>query len=279
MLTISEVAAKFNISNQQVHELVNYGYLSVARVNRSENKSITYLFSEDDVLQLDVPSVLAEIRDAPRQNLKQQAHLQKEFTKAKGVMNYFDNLLDTASAIPEGELLIICYYLLHLNHYAKTYEEHRDYLYKLKNQTLQKMFQLYPDYIKTQYLDGPDRVKVWLCEDCKENARNSGISYNSYVKKDLACLKCTVQLLEPKYYSLIEFFIQMANYRFIFHLPHQIAARWVKNIGEMKQGVRKIGKYDDRMYLYGRAVMPIEEKLFPMPVIIEKINTFLSEPN
>lgn len=251
--------------------------MSVARVERSVNKSITYLFSEKDLIGLDIPSLLAEIQNTPHQKIRKQAFLQKEFTKAHGLMNYFDNLLDAALTLADGDLLLICYYLLHLNHYAKTYDEHSDYLYKLKNSTLRKIYTCYPDYVKTRYLDGPDRIKVWLCDDCKENARNAGISYNNYVKRELVCPKCTIQLLEPRYYSLMEFIIRLANYRFIFHLPHQIARKWMTDISEMEQGIRKAGKYDDRMYLYGRAVMPVEEKLFPLPVIIEKIKSFLEE--
>ena len=58
MLTISEVALKYNLSNRQVHEMVRYGYLNVANIQRHSGRGSTYLFSENEVNNLDIHSIL-----------------------------------------------------------------------------------------------------------------------------------------------------------------------------------------------------------------------------
>lgn len=277
MLTISQVAQRYSISNRQVYDLMNHGYLNVASISRHGNKGISYLFSENELNQLDIPSLLAEIKDKKKTFSGNSPVRISDFRKVSRVINYYDNFMDNVIDYPESNLLKACFYLFHANHYAKTYSEHSNRLYSLKNQVIQKMYRENSPIIKASYLLGPDRRKIWLCEDCKDAARTAGISYNTYIRKEYYCPKCTVQSIIKEYYSLVEFNIQVTDYRFTFHLPRSSARQWMENMENLPHGTRKIGHYDDKMFLYGRSVSRIEEKIFPLPVVEEKLYQYLKQ--
>jgi len=131
-------------------------------------------------------------------------------------------------------------------------------------------------FIEASYLLGPDRNKIWLCEDCKNAARSAGMSYTTYIKEENYCPKCSIKSIEKEYYSLLEFKVDALDYRFTFHLPLSSALRWMNNIDDLPQGIRKIGKYSDKMYLYGRSINKIEEKIFPLPMIKEQLNEYIN---
>lgn len=275
MLTISQVAARYRISNRQVYDLINHGYLNVASVSRHGQKGISYLFSEHELNQLDIPSLLAEIKDNKKPGKNHSPGRISEFRKLFGVVNYYDTFMNNVNDYPESAVLKACFYLFHANHYAKTYPEHSERLYRLKNQVLRKACEENPALVNTIYLLGPDRRKIWLCDDCKDAARTSGLSYNDYIRNEYYCPKCTVQSVIKEYYSLVEFSIQVPDYRFTFHLPRSSAQRWMQNLDDLPQGIRKTGHYDDKMFVYGRPISRVEEKVFPLPMVEEQLHLYL----
>lgn len=274
MLTISEIAAKFKISNRQVHDLLNYGYLNVAHVYRRGDYGINYLFSENEVNRLDVYSILAEIQEKKKQHLKNRVNPLR-FRHLINALSNYERFLANIEYYPERELLKTAFYLFHLNHYAKTYKEQSSELYSLKNNVLKKMYQENSSFINASYLIGPDRKKVFLCEDCKDSARSARMSFIDYVKKEYYCPKCYIQSIEKEYYSLLEYKINAADYRFTFHLPRSSAIRWMTEIDSLPQGNRQANRYDDKMYLYGRPVSRIEERVFPLPMVKEYLYKYL----
>lgn len=276
MLTVSQVASKYNISNRQVHDLVNHGYLSVAQVYRNKKNGVTYLFAENEIDHLDIHSLLAEIRDKKNSGRNSRNNYPSEFKKVLKVMNYYDRFMDNISDYPEKELLKICFYLFHLNHYAKKYSEMSNELYSLKNRVIRKMYSENTSAIQAVYLTGPDRQKVWLCEECKDNARSAGMSYPAYVKKEYYCPKCFLQAVEKEYYSLVEFKVNTADYHFSFHLPLAVVCRWMENLDRLPQSIRETGRYDDKMYLYGRPVSRIEEKIFPVAMVKQILTDYVN---
>lgn len=274
MLTVSDIASLYEISCQQVCDLIDYGYLSVAQLDRNSNKGIKYLFSEQDVHALDIHSHLAEINDLHRTNTQLNRN-SSDFKKVLKTINYYDRFLEQIEYYPEKEALKVAFFLFHLNHYAKSYSNRSDELYSLKQRVLEKLYTKNPELIEVIYLLGPDRKKVWLCEDCKENARTVGLSYSVYIKKELYCPKCDVLSVEKEFYSLLEFRLSVDNFRFTFHLPLYSAKKWISNLDELPQTVRRTTKYDDKMYLYGRSIGRVEEKVFPLAMIISELNTYL----
>jgi len=275
VLTISEVAGRFNISNRQVHELMDYGYLTVAQVERKDNRGISFLFSEKEIETLDIPSLLAEIKEKRERNEKPRYQGSSDLRKIIKAFNYYDRFLEEIEEYPEVELLKACFYLFHLNHYAKSYSEISKSLYQLKARVLEKVYRENQAKFKVIYLLGADKKKVWLCEDCKEAAHSRGLSYNRFIREEAYCSKCYIQSVEKEYYSLLEFILRVGDYRFIFHSPRSLAAAWVDNLPELPGEVRREGFYDDRMYLYGRRVTAVEERVFPLEMIKGKLMEYL----
>jgi hypothetical protein len=254
--------------------LIDYGFLTVSAIERNKNKGIVYLFSEQELAKLDIPSSLAEIQDIKSKNFRKISNSSR-YSQVIRTLNHYDNFLTRVENLPEEKLLKICFYLFHLNHYAKSYPEKSRILYNLKNQTLEKMYHDYPGLIIATYLAGPDRYKVWLCEDCRSSASSSGMSFRAFIQNEHYCSKCYIQSIEREYYSLIEFVIEAAGYRFCFHLPRSSAEKWFKEMNRLPQGIRKLTRYYDTMYLYGRRISRIEKRLFPLAFIIEQIHEYL----
>ena len=277
MLTISEVARKYSLSNRQVHEMIRYGYLNVADIKRRSGGGSTLLFSEQDIDKLDVHSIIQEINTRKKHDFSHSAST--DFRRMSRVLNYYDRFVTSIQDHPQQQFLMICFYLFHLNHYAKKYQEQSADLYRLKNQVIRKLYDQFADLIQAIYLLGPDRKQIWLCDDCKESARAAGMSYVDYLKQGYYCPKCTIGSVDKEYYSLVEFRISLEDYRFTFHLPRASAIRWMKNLDSLPQSIREMGRYQDRMYLYGRTISRIEERILPLPVILEKLQQFLASDN
>jgi hypothetical protein len=273
MLTISQVAKKLNISNRQVYDLVEYGYLNVTKVYRNRNQGMNYLFSESQIESLDLHSYLAEISD--RKQKKQTVAGNSAYKKVFRALAYYDRFMDSIADHPDQTILTVCFYLYHLNHYAKTYAEQATSLYSLKHQVLRKIYNEYREKLTISYLIGPDRNRVWLCEDCKEAARTAGLTYTDYIGKEMYCSKCYVATVEHEYYSLVEFSLIIDDFEFVFHAPRSSVQKWI-DVRNLPQGIRQSGKYNDRMYMYGRLISRVEEKIFPLPVIVEYLNNFLT---
>jgi hypothetical protein len=271
MLTVSQIAEKFNISNRQVHFLVENGYLNVTQLYRNNKQGITYLFAEEEIAKLDIYSLLAELqsnRSIPRSAAS-------PFKQLMGTVRRYDHLMESIQSHPHKDFIQCCFYLFHLNHYAKTYPKDSTYLYRLKTQVLKKMYLDNPGLLAAAYLNGPDRYRVWLCEDCKEAAQMSGLSYAAYIKNEYFCPKCSLQAVDKEYYSLIEFRVRSGDFKFTFHLPLALAEPWIGKLSDLPQWDRKTGNYSDRMYMYGRPVSPVEEKVFPINMIINKLENYL----
>ena len=189
--------------------------------------------------------------------------------------NYYDRFLQEIEEYPEAELLKTCFYLFHLNHYAKTYSEMSPALYRIKAKVLEKAYRDNREKFRVIYLLGADKKKVWLCEDCKDAAHSRGLSYNRFIREEAYCSKCYIQSVEKEYYSLLESILRVGDYRFIFHSPRSLAALWVDNLPELPCELRREGLYDDRMYLYGRRVTAVEERVFPLAMIEGKLLEYL----
>lgn len=238
---------------------------------------MNYLFSENQVEGLDLHSHLAEISQIKTGNRRPAPKNRVSYKKVFQALRYYDNFLDSITNHPDHKLLTLCFYLYHLNHYAKTYTDKSAALYGVKHQVLRKLCGEYPQKIIITYLLGPDRNKVWLCEDCKDSARSAGLSYAAYVKKEMYCSKCYVTPIEREYYSLVEFSVIIDDYSFSFHAPRASVQKWI-DTAKIPQKIRNTGKYSDRMYVYGRLITQVEEKIFPLPMVLDFLHAYLEEP-
>ncbi len=275
MLKTSEVAKKLRITNSQVQDMVDYGYLPVADTYRCRSGGIGYLFAENQLESIDVAEVLAEIREIKTRDKARTKVSAWEWKKRQVVARRHDRFIGMIADLPDFHLLKACYYLFHLNHYAKAYPEKRDELYPLKSQVLERIVNRFSDQVRCMYLIGKDNVRVWLCEDCCSTARSNGYSYREYVEHHGYCSKCKVQVLEREYYSLVEFIIESDNYRFCFHLPLSIAKKWLTGIEGFARADRGLGEQRDEMYFYGRKITRVEERIVPLPVVVRELRDFL----
>lgn len=275
MLKTSEVAQRLNITNSQVQDLVDFGYLSVAGTYRSRSNGLSYLFAEQELESLNVPAILAEIKEKKRHR-RCISSLPGAWRERQRAVARHDHFLCSIAALPEARLLRAAYYLFHLNHYAKAYEKERESLYALKNRVLACIVRDYPEMVRCVYLIGQDRSKIWLCEDCRQSARAAGYTYLDYVKLGHYCEKCYVQVVEREYYSLVEFSLESDDYRFCFHLPVSVARKWLAGIKELPIRERKHDEVNDAMYFYGRRITRIEEKVIPLAVVVQELETFLT---
>lgn len=276
MLTISQAAARFGVSNRQIHELISMGFLNVSSISL-DNRGVKYLFSEQYLDRLDLYSLIAEAHEAKKRTGNNSGR-PLDWKRLNRAANHYQRFLEEIGPSCHAPLLEAGFYLFHLNHYAKSYAEKSRELYRLKKQVLKKMLEDYHPLFDITYLLGPDRKKVWLCEDCKSNARKAGISFPEYSRREYHCSKCYVQNLEKEYYSLIQFDLALEGYRFSFHLPLS-AARFVKNLHLVNQAVRKTCRYNDLMYIYGRSVSRVEEQVYPLNMIVDGLQRFLNRPD
>lgn len=274
MLTISQVAARYGLSNRQVHDLIRLGSLPIALTIR-ENQGIVCLISEQDLDKVDIYSLLADVRDNNNRRSCQNFNPGLDWKRLSKTMAHYQRFMEEIQDLNQPILLENCFYLFHLNHYAKRNYADQKQLYGLKKQVLKKMHEEFGDLFRVVYLVGPDRRKVWLCDDCKENARKAAIPYAEYARREYYCTKCFVQNLEKEYYSLVQFDLEMGRCRFSFHLPRS-SARWLGDLQRFNQETRKAGNYSDKLYLYGRPVSRIEEQAYPLSMIIEKLNLFIN---
>lgn len=274
MLTISQVATRYHINNRQVYDLVEYGYLQVSQVLRNANGGLSYLFAEEDLASVDVYSLLADLQ--AKQARLGGARGRTGYSRVIRAMNHYDRFLENIAGSPQENLLKTCFYLFHLNHYAKTYPDRSRQLYSLKNRVIRKMWQENREAVQCRYLLGPDRRRIWLCDDCKDSARSAGMSFVEYLKKGYSCPNCFIQSVEPEYYSLVEFEIVSQHYRFVFHIPRVSARRWMNNLEDLPQLNRETGQDDDQMYLYGRRATRVEEKSFPLGMVVEALTRYLT---
>lgn len=273
MLTISQVAARFGVSNRQIYELISLGYLNVSSISR-DTRGVKYLLSEQYLDRVDLYSLIAEAQDA-RRRMPNPPNRPLNWKRLNKAVDHYEQFLEEIGLNCYAPLLEASFYLFHLNHYAKSYIDKSKELYGLKKQVLKMMLEEYRPLFNVTYLLGPDRKKVWLCEDCKANARKAGIPFTEYARREYHCSKCYVQNLEKEYYSLIEFDLALEGHRFSFHLPLS-AARFVKDLHLVNQAIRKTWAYNDLMFIYGRPVSRVEEQVYPLTMIVDGLQQFLN---
>lgn len=276
MLTISQVAARYGVSNRQIHELISMGFLNVSSISR-DSRGAKYLLSEQYLDRLDLYSLIAEAQET-RRRFPGYSNRPLDWKRLGRAVDHYQRFLEEISLNCYAPLLEASFYLFHLNHYAKSCAEKSKECYGLKKQVLKKMIEEYRTLFNITYLLGPDRKKVWLCEDCKSNARKAGIPFPEYARREYHCSKCYVQNLEKEYYSLFQFDLALEGHRFSFHLPLS-AARFIKEIHLLDQSVRKTCRYNDLMFIYGRPVSRVEEQVYPLNMIVDGLQRFLSRPS
>ncbi|MDR1159463.1 MAG: hypothetical protein LBK69_02450, partial [Syntrophomonadaceae bacterium] len=187
--------------------------------------------------------------------------------------------LDSLSVLSERAAIIFraCYYLYHLNHYAK--QQGHAYLYDYKEKVLyalwkEQMNQISPVYNLLKVFFIPGAPRIHLCPDCRLKAQQQGLSHLEFLQaKEHVCAQCGK---DDNYYSLYEFILENDEYHFCFHLPYASARKWLSefNIPE-KESLGKNKR--DGFFAFGRPINEAEASAVELQEIVEELENFLKE--
>lgn len=195
---------------------------------------------------------------------------QQEHKSFQYMMKLKENYFNEIEHFPttEKELLEACFYLYHLNHYAKA---GNPYLYDLKELVLRSFVRSHlnkNNLLKVHFIEGDN--KMLLCPNCKAKAEDRNLSYVEYLEKTGGCPACA---REYKYYSLYEFIIAYRDYLFCFHTPYKTAKRWFDrtHLPPHKNSPRREGAY-----AFGRAIYNAEARAVELLEVVQKLQDFLA---
>ncbi len=263
------------ITPSGVKRLIREGYLEIKGVVRFKNGDMN-LFDAGLVQKLlpDMPRIKQawETHDkflyGAHRVSKARIHRHKSYNSK---INHKEQFFWAVNSLAEksAQLIKACFYLFHLNHYAKAGNE---YLYDLKELVLQTFVEQYTgdDLVKVSFIEGDNKVS--LCPGCKARAKERGMSYLEYLDATGACPRCT---REFKYYSLYEFIINYDEYRFCFHTPYSTAKKWFKNAGIRPP--QKPKPQREGAYTFGRPVYESEAQVMELIEVIEELQNFLAD--
>ena len=272
-LTPAQVCRVLKVTPNQMRWLIGSGWLEVAQIApRKYGKMELFNSHQVQALISDMPKIRRgwESTKSLRQGAQKTAyrretsrHLTESLKRRK--KEFLDDLKGFSESVEK--VLRVCFYLFHLNHYAKN---GHTYLYDLKEQVLRKLYTGYSadGLISVAFIRGTPRIR--LCAACRVLAQEQGKRQTEYVRRGGGCPRCS---REENYYSLYEFTVDYAEYHFCFHIPYHIARKWVdtgRSIPEKDTMLEREG-----FYTYGRRVFEPEALAIEMQEVVEEIESFL----
>ena len=278
-LTPAQVCQTLKLTPTEVRMLIANGRLEVARHIAYKHGNME-LFSLDQVQQvaIDLPKIRrgwALERTAALGARKAALYSAKERKKAQALIARKTGFLDSLHTFSEqiSGILRVCYFLYHLNHYAK---HGHSYLYDYKEKVLQFLWRdckseltETPLLLQVTFIPGAPRIR--LCLDCRIKAKQQFQTHVEYIKSDgHSCTQCGK---EEYYYSLYEFTLDYDEYHFCYHAPYSIARRWFTGlqINEKEVQVDREG-----FYAFGRAIRESEALAVSLHEVMTEIESFLS---
>jgi hypothetical protein len=249
------------------------GWLEAAMVNHYRNGEMN-LFERDKVESL-IPQ-MPNLRRAwiAEDNIRfggSTAARKREVDRQQAgeLKNRKQRFLTGLSEIPDpySQLLKACFYLYHLNHYAKRGES---YLYDLKEQVLKLLVGMNESFgssIRVVFVPGSERVR--LCGRCQERADRLGKNRPEYIKLYGGCSQCA---RDDNYYSLYEFIVSYDDYRFCFHVPFMAARKWFKG----QEPPAKEGRPEREGFtVYGRPIFAAETQAVELIEVVEGLEELM----
>lgn len=275
LLTPAQVCQLLKITPDQIDRLIARGWLEVALVNQLRHGPMR-LFESSQVQALipQMPKIRRAWLTEDNQRLGGNAaarRREKERQLAEELRNRKLKFLSSLQDLPQPyrRLLQVCFYLYHLNHYAKRGET---YLYDLKEKVLKVLVQR-PDLtgsaLKVYFVPGSERVR--LCERCQNRAERMNKAYPEYIRLYGGCSRCT---RESNYYSLYELLITYDTYQYCFHLPFMVARKWFKG----QPPAPKEGRSEREGFtVYGRPIFEAEAQAVELIEVVNELEDFLAE--
>ena len=275
LLTTTDVCNTLGLTPARVQRLVKEGHLEVFReASLKHGNILMFRQAQVDSLAGRLPRILRNweetehIRRGAGNAALARAGRQRAAAEIMKRKEHFVTFLDSLP-LRQASLLRACYYLYHLNHYAKT---GGSYLYDLKENVMRVIAQNFADEEGMEISMVEGRHRVELCPSCKNKARRQGRSYVEYARQSGGCKTCR---RDKSYYSLFEFSIHCGNYRFCFHTPYPLARKWFpreRQIPDRKQADRHEGGF-----AFGRPITEAEARAVSLDETLEELNSFIDE--
>lgn len=273
LMTPAQVCQLLRITPDQINSLLERGWLEVAFIDKMRNGEMR-LFDKSKI-----DSLIPQMPNIRRAWMAEDNHRyggsaaarkrENDRRQAEELKNRKQRYLSELSDCPEpyDRILRACFYLYHLNHYAKRGES---YLYDLKEHVLRilsRLEGLAGPAITVYFVPGSERVR--LCSRCQERAGRLNKTRPEYIRLYGGCPQCT---RDSNYYSLYEFVVAYDNYRFCFHVPYTAARKWFRNQPPPpKEGRAK----REGFTVFGRPILAAEAQAVELIEVIEELESFI----
>ncbi|MEW5935643.1 MAG: hypothetical protein AB1816_18840, partial [Bacillota bacterium] len=154
-------------------------------------------------------------------------------------------------AASDGPAPLVCFWLSLLNRAAKS--GHPE-LYRPKVRALRALVGAGVPF-RLGYVAGGDREeRVWLCDACRERAREMGMHPLDYVELVGACENCDVEPRQVGYYDLYELVFSFAGVgKFCYHVPREVGRGWLPEPEGIPDGAWR-SRGEEEGFVFGRAL-------------------------
>ena len=277
-MTPAQVCQTLKLTPNQIHKLVESGRLEVARYVSYRHGSME-VFSPEQVQQL-VPAMPRirrgwDLQQASALGARKAALIrEKQRQKTQSLKKRKARFLESLDGLSEREsdALRVCFFMYHLNHYAK---HGHPYLYDYKEKVLRLLWLEWKPVLtepsallEVTFVPGAPRIR--LCLDCRIKAQQQKQTHLDFLKQqEHPCPQCRK---EEDYYGLYEFTLDFGEYHFCFHIPFSIARKWFTgvSINEKVISVKREG-----FFVFGRPIREDESLAVTLSEVVDEMETFL----
>lgn len=183
---------------------------------------------------------------------------------------------DRIRAITSDPAPLACWWLALLNRAAKS--GHED-LYSLKDKALRTLVQHGVPH-SLRYLEGGDKPgRVWLCDECRDMARDMEIHPLDYIEMVGPCKNCQVEPAKRRYYDLYELTFQFDSIgTFIFHVPYPVGKRYLPDPSTLPENAfSDRATESDDCWTFGRPLNRVEAAAFSVDEIVRELKAALRQ--
>lgn len=266
-VTAGTVASELGISENRARELVqaldyrevDNPHYKTASPMRIVRMSRVKRFAEEHA---DMVRRWAEASARAKERYREK--LQEQIDKIRAVPQEI-------AAKTDDPLPLLCFWLTLLNRAAKADNER---LYELKDDVLRQVVPARRESCAVRFVRGGDKPqKVWLCDDCREQAREMGMHPLEYIDVCGPCENCEVEPAIPGYYDLYEIAFNFPGIgKFSYHVPWEIGKTYLPNPSSLPSRERD----EEDGWVFGRPLNKIEREAFSVGEIVGNVKSALA---
>ena len=183
---------------------------------------------------------------------------------------------DRIRAITNNPAPLACWWLALLNRAARS--GHED-LYSLKDSALRTLVRHgIPHGLR--YLEGGDKPgRVWLCDECRNMARDMGMHPLDYIEMAGPCENCRVERARRRYYDLYELTFRFDGIgTFTFHVPYPVGKGYLPDPSTLPESAfSDRATESDDCWTFGRPLNRVEAAAFSVDEIVRELRAALRQ--